>query len=81
MAKVVYEIVEHDGGWSYRVGDSYSETYPDHAAARAAAERAAAEQEVAGRDEGLLYQGADGVVHEEDSDGEDRPQTVVRDQR
>jgi hypothetical protein len=25
MTKVVYEVVEHEGGWAYRVGDVYSE--------------------------------------------------------
>jgi Uncharacterized protein conserved in bacteria (DUF2188) len=44
MNKVTYEIVEHDGGWAYRVGGVYSETFPTHDAARRAAERAAHEQ-------------------------------------
>ena len=40
MTKVVYEIVQHDGGWAYRVGEVFSETFPSHDAARAAAEDA-----------------------------------------
>ena len=27
MAKITYEIVEHDGGWAYRVAGVYSETF------------------------------------------------------
>ena len=28
MAKVTYAIVEHDGGWAYKVDGTFSETYP-----------------------------------------------------
>ena len=28
MAKAHYEIVEHDGGWAYRMQGSFSETFP-----------------------------------------------------
>ena len=48
MPKVTYHIVEHDWGWAYKVGDVFSETFPSHDEARAAAERAAAEQQVSG---------------------------------
>ena len=41
MSKVVYEVVQHDGGWAYKVGDVLSETFPSHAAAHAAAAAAA----------------------------------------
>ena len=34
---ITYRIVQHDGGWAYQLGDSYSETFPSHAAALAAA--------------------------------------------
>jgi hypothetical protein len=44
MTKVIYEIVEHDGGWAYRVDGVFSETFPSHDMAREAAERAAKEQ-------------------------------------
>ena len=46
MDKVIYEIVEHDGGWAYRVNGVFSEPFPSHDLARQAAERAAAEQRV-----------------------------------
>lgn len=42
-----YRIVEHDGGWAYRLGDVYSETFPSEEAALEAARRAAARQEAA----------------------------------
>ena len=48
MAKIHYKIVEHDGGWAYKLGDVFSEAFPDRAAALAAAKRVAAEQHVPG---------------------------------
>ena len=45
MVKVIYEIVEHDGGWAYRVDGSYSETFRTHDEAKFAARRAAVEQQ------------------------------------
>jgi hypothetical protein len=44
MAKLTYEIVKHDGGWAYRVDETFSESFPSHDAARKAAELAAKEQ-------------------------------------
>lgn len=40
MDAVKYRIVEHDGGWAYRVDGTYSETFPSHDAAFGAARRA-----------------------------------------
>ena len=77
MAKVVYRIVEHDGGWAYQAGGVYSETYPSHDAARAAALRAAGEQRVSGQEAAISYETADGVWREELVQGEDRPDTEV----
>ena len=34
MTKIVYHIVEHDGGWAYQVDGAFSETFPTHEAAR-----------------------------------------------
>ena len=48
MAKAHYEIVEHDGGWAYRLQGTFSETFLTKAAAEAAARRAAAEQRLPG---------------------------------
>ena len=77
MAHVTYEIVEHDGGWAYRVTGVYSETFASHDAARAAAKIAAAKQNVAGQTTGISYETPDGKWHEEVADGSDRPETDV----
>jgi hypothetical protein len=77
MTKVTYEIVEHDGGWAYRVGDVYSETFPSHDLARKAAERAAGEQVVAGETTGISYEDKQGRWHDELARGDDRPETDV----
>ncbi len=73
MTKVTYEIVEHDGGWAYRLGGTYSETFRSHADALAAAKIAAAEQQVAGKTEGIEYEDAEGKWHGEVAAGSDRP--------
>ena len=52
MTKIVYEVVEHDGGWAYKVDGAFSETFPSHDLARSAADRAAKEQVVPGDDDG-----------------------------
>jgi len=41
MVEVTYEIVEHDGGWAYKVDGVFSETFATHADALAAAQAAA----------------------------------------
>jgi len=79
MAKVTYEIVEHDGGWAYKVGDVFSETYASHDDARAAAQRAAAEQRVAGETTPISWEDTQGRWHEEVASGGDRPETEVKD--
>jgi hypothetical protein len=77
MTKVTYEIVEHDGGWAYRVGDVFSGPFPSHDDARRAAERAAHEQIVPGESTNISYEDKDGRWHTEPSAGSDRPQTEV----
>ena len=77
MSHVTYEIVEHDGGWAYRVDGVYSETFPTHDAARRAAERAAGEQRVPGETVGITYEDAQGRWHGEVDEGDDRPVTDV----
>jgi hypothetical protein len=78
MSKIVYEIVEHDGGWAYKADGVFSETYPSHDAARRAAELAAKEQVVAGSTTGISYEDKDGRWHDEVSRGDDRPETDVK---
>src|SRR5205823_2083490 len=77
MSKVTYEIVEHDGGWAYRVDGVFSETFPSHDMARRAAERAAKEQVLPGETTGISYEDKDGRWHDEVSKGDDRPETDV----
>ncbi len=79
MTKVTYEIVEHDGGWAYRLDGTYSETFFSHNDALAAAKIAAAEQQVAGKTEGISYEDSAGRWHGEVSEGDDRPEAEVAD--
>lgn len=79
MPEVTYHIAEHDGGWAYKLGDVYSETFSTHDEALRAAQRAAVEQRVPGRTVGIRYQDSSGAWHEEVVKGDDRPQTDVED--
>ncbi|WP_340645579.1 DUF2188 domain-containing protein [Phenylobacterium sp.] len=78
MSKVVYEIVEHDGGWAYRSDGVYSETFSDRDTARAAAVRVSREQKVPGKDAAISFETSDGKWREELADGHDRPITEVK---
>lgn len=80
MAHVTYDVVEHDGGFAYKVGDVFSETFPTHQAAHDAAESAARRQQLGGEDEAIQYQDSKGEWHEEQARGGDRPQTDVEDE-
>ncbi|MFC5386008.1 hypothetical protein ACFPLB_08525 [Aquamicrobium segne] len=77
MTRVIYKIVEHDGGFAYQVGSTFSETFADRNSALKAAERAAKEQQISGATNGIAYEDSSGTWHEELSDGSDRPQTEV----
>lgn len=77
MTKVIYEVVEHDGGWAYRVDGVFSETFPTHDLARRAADLAAKEQAVPGNTTEILYEDKDGLWRDEESPGGDRPETGV----
>jgi len=79
MSDVTYEIVEHDGGWAYKVNGVFSETFPTHALARKAAQRAAAEQRVPGASATIEFEDDKGVWHTETDRGDDRPSTSVKD--
>lgn len=79
MTEVRYRVVEHDGGWAYQVADVFSEAFPTHAAALAAARAAAIEQRRPGSSTGIQYQDQDGNWHEELAKGDDRPDTIVQD--
>ena len=76
MPEVHYHIVEHDGGWTYKVGDVYAETFRTREAAEVAAKRAAMEQRTPNDPSEIEYETEDGVWHEEHSDGKP-PETSV----
>jgi hypothetical protein len=78
MTRITYDIVEHDGGWAYKVGDVFSEPFPSHDDARRAAERAAHEQLAPGETTGISYEDSRGRWHDEVSSGSDRPETEVK---
>jgi hypothetical protein len=75
--EIVYEVVEHDGGWAYKVGDTFSEAFETREDAIDAAKRAAAEQAVPGPTEAIEFEDEAGRWHTELSDGEDRPEAHV----
>ena len=78
MAKVTYRIVQHDGGWAYKVDETFSEPFPTHDQARRAAELAAREQHEPGSDVEIVYEDKQGRWHDEQSRGGDRPDTRVK---
>lgn len=79
MTRITYEIVQHAGGWAYKLGDVFSETFASHDDALDAANRVAAEQQRAGDDEPIAYEDEKGRWHEEMSSGDDRPDVEVKD--
>jgi hypothetical protein len=78
---VTYHVGEHDGGYGYRLGDVWSETFPDHDSALAAAKAAAERQHVEGSDAEISFQLRDGRWQSEHVDGGDRPDTDVVDDK
>jgi hypothetical protein len=77
MTKLHYRVVQHDGGWAYKLGAVFSEPFPTRRAAMAAATRVAAEQHVPGETTIIEYEDEAGVWHQETSQGGDRPDTDV----
>lgn len=77
MRDLTYQIVEHDGGWAYRVEGTYSETFPSHDTAFGSARRAACKQLRPGETTGIVWEDASGHWHAELSRASDRPQTHV----
>jgi hypothetical protein len=58
MTQIKYEVVEHDGGFAYKLGDVFSEPFPTHDEALAAARRAAIEQRMSGETAAISWQDA-----------------------
>jgi hypothetical protein len=79
MSKVVYEIVRHDGGFAYRVKDTFSETFPTHEEASIAAAKAAVEHEQNGPSEEIEFEDGKGRWYQEHAEGTDRPSTAISD--
>jgi len=77
MAKIHYKIVEHDGGWAYKLEDVFSEPFHTKAAAVIAAKRVAAEQHIPGNITYIEFQDSEGRWHTELSEGTDRPDADV----
>jgi hypothetical protein len=78
MTKITHEIVKHDGGWAYRVDETFSEAFRTHDAARKAAEQAAREQEEPGNATATSYEDKKGHWHSERSAGDDPPEVKVK---
>ncbi|MES5100174.1 DUF2188 domain-containing protein [Agrobacterium sp. BA1120] len=76
---VTYHVGEHDGGYAYRLGDVWSETFPDHDAALEAAKDAARRQQIGGEEVDISFQRADGQWQSQHVHGGDRPDTDVVD--
>jgi len=79
MAHVIYRIVEHDGGWAYRVDGVYSETFSTRELAHKAAARAVSEQRSPGPDAVIEFETAYGHWITQNARGGDRPDVEVKD--
>jgi hypothetical protein len=77
MTHIVYEVVNHGGGWAYRVGNTLSESYQYHNYARRAALDAAREHAQKGNTVGIKYEDSNGQWHETVADGSERPYATV----
>jgi hypothetical protein len=79
MTRIVYEVVEHDGGWTYKVGDVFTETYATHEEATLAAKAAAIEHGLSGETTPIEFEDSEGRWHDETAEGDDRPEVTVKD--
>nr|WP_188112511.1 hypothetical protein [Rhizobium tropici] len=80
MMPLIYNVGKHDEGFAYRVGDVWSETFPDHESALAAAKSAAARQQQGGEDAQITYQLYDGRWKTEHVSRGEGPTTNVIDE-
>jgi hypothetical protein len=79
MSHVTYKVVQHDDGWAYTANGVFSERFPPHAAAWAAARRVALEPRVPGQTVAIEYEDENGRWRTETASGRDRPETDVQD--
>ena len=77
MTQVHYHVVQHDGGWTYKVGDVFAETYRTRDMAEAAARKAAAEQQLRADPAEIEYEDEKGNWRREHSEGDRPPETDV----
>lgn len=79
MTKLIYRVVQHDGGWAYEANGTYSERHPTHEAALAAARRAVEAQALPNERTTIEYEDASGHWHQETAEPGDLPDTTVQD--
>ncbi|MBL8538334.1 MAG: DUF2188 domain-containing protein [Hyphomonadaceae bacterium] len=79
MTHIVYEIIPHDGGWAFKLGDTISQTFRSHDAALAAAKRVIREQSLPDETTPIEWEDAQGEWHEEIAKGDDRPDAEISD--
>jgi len=79
MKKLYYRVVQHDGGWAYKLDDVFSEPFATHKAALNAAHRVAREQHVPGETVTIEYQNQSGEWITERAQSTDRPDADVID--
>jgi hypothetical protein len=79
MKKLYDRVVQHDGGWAYKLDDVFSEPFPTHKAAVNAAHRVAREQHVPGETVTIEYQNQSGEWITEVAQSTDRPDADVID--
>ena len=60
MADITYQVVPHDSGWAYKLGDTLSETYATADEAINHAKDAASRQKIGDGDVLLAYPAPDG---------------------
>ena len=77
MSIITYKIVEHDGGWAYKLGDVFSETFRDAAGGGRGGEKGRRRAAGSGQTEAIEYEDSEGKWHEELARGDDRPITDV----
>ncbi|MBY0564120.1 MAG: DUF2188 domain-containing protein [Hyphomonadaceae bacterium] len=78
MTHIVYEIIEHDGGWAFKLGDTISQSFPTREAAVAVAKRVANEQRLPDETTPIEWEDERGEWHEEIAKGDDRPDVEIK---
>lgn len=78
MKQITYRIVEHENGWAYQQGTSFSETFGTHDEARAAAVQACRVQKVPGETLLIEFQDPSGLWITECAPGDDRPEISIQ---